>query len=361
MLIEPFIFASAGAVAIAVVYCVSLIAAQSRGMLDHPNERSSHKNATPRTGGLAIFAGWLAGAFVMSAFAGDADAPGVFIRLGLCGLVAFIVGYADDKLTLPPVWKFVGQVAAATMFIALFAPLQSIPAPYFGNLALPVAMGVPLTIFWIVGFMNAFNFMDGANGMAGGAAATGLAWFAVMASFTGAPVLAVAALLLALSSAAFLPSNLLRGKLFMGDNGSQTIGFFIAAFAVLGVNWTDGRLSALVIPVIFFPFLFDVAWTLASRILRKQNILQAHREHLYQLTMQLGASHARTAVIYMILMCVCAGAAIIMLALPAPLHGMVLVVLSLIFSGWALSVYRRAWREGLLGRADQDATLSAAK
>ena len=361
MLIEPFIFACAGAVTVAVTYCACLYAAHARRVLDHPNERSSHTNATPRNGGAAIMAGWMAGAFVISAFAGDVDAAGKIARLAVCGVLAFGLGYADDRLTFSPVWKLLGQVAIAALFTVLFAPLQSLPLPWFGEVAIPAAASAPLTIIWIVGFMNAFNFMDGANGMAGGAAAVGLAWFAIIASFAGAPALAVAALLLALSAAAFLPENLLRGKLFMGDNGSQALGFFIAAFAVLGVNWTDGRLSALVIPVIFLPFLFDVAWTLVSRSLRKQNVLQAHREHFYQLMMRLGASHARVAIIYMSLISLSSAAAILMLTQPVTLHWMTPLVLSLIFMIGAVAISRRAMRAGLLATAEPDASLSAAE
>ncbi len=361
MLIEPFIFACAGAVTVAVTYCACLYAAQARRVLDHPNERSSHTNATPRNGGAAIMAGWMAGAFVISAFAGDVDAAGKIARLAVCGVLAFALGYADDRLTFSPVWKLLGQVAIAALFTIFFAPLQSVPLPWFGEVVIPAAASAPLTIIWIVGFMNAFNFMDGANGMAGGAAAVGLAWFAVIASFTGAPALAVAALLLALSAAAFLPENLLRGKLFMGDNGSQALGFFISAFAVLGVNWTDGRLSALVIPVIFLPFLFDVAWTLVSRSLRKQNVLQAHREHFYQLMMRLGASHTRVAITYMSLISLSSAAAILMLTHPVALHWMTPLVLSLIFMIGAVALTRRAMRAGLLATAEPDASLSAAE
>lgn len=360
MLIEPFIFASAAAVTVAVVYSACLYAAQARRVLDHPNERSSHSYATPRIGGAAIMAGWISGVFVISAFAGDADAAGKLARLAICGVLAFGLGYADDRMSFSPVWKLAGQVVIAALFTILFAPLQSVPLPWFGDVALPASMGVPITILWIVFFMNAFNFMDGANGMAGGAAAVGLAWFAVIASFTGAQALAVAALLLALSAAAFLPENLLRGKLFMGDNGSQALGFFISAFAVLGVNWTDGRLSALVIPVIFLPFLFDVVWTLISRLIRRQNVLNAHREHFYQLMMRLGGSHARASVIYMALISICAGAAIFMLTFPATLHWMAPLILSLLFAAGGVPVYRRAWRANLLETAAAEEAVPAA-
>lgn len=362
MLIEPFIFASAGAVTMAVVYCASHFAAQSRKVLDEPNARSSHKNATPRLGGVAIFAGWFAGAFVISAFAGDVDAAGKLARLALCGLLAFALGFADDRLGLPPVWKFAGQIIVAAAFTMLFAPLFSAPLPFFGEVQISALWGAPLTIFWIVAFMNAFNFMDGANGLAAGSAAVGLAWASVIASFAGAPVLAVAALLLALACAGFLPINLGRGRLFMGDNGSMMLGFFIAAFAVLGVNWTDGRMGALVIPVIFLPLLFDVGWTLVSRMLRKQNVLQAHREHLYQLLMRGGVSHARVAIIYMALASLSAATAIIMLTAPAALHWMAPLLLALLFTIGAVSITRNALREGLLeNAAGDDAALSAAE
>jgi UDP-GlcNAc:undecaprenyl-phosphate GlcNAc-1-phosphate transferase len=215
---------------------------------------------------------------------------------------------------------------------------------------------------WIVAFMNAFNFMDGANGLAAGAAAVGLAWFAVMAGFAGAPTLAVAALLLALACSGFLPDNLVRGRLFMGDNGSMLIGFFIAAFAVLGANWTGGRLSVLAAPVIFLPFIFDVALTLVSRMIRGQNIFAAHREHLYQLQMRMGASHARIAVIYMGLISLCAAAAIIMLTLPAALQWLAPLLLILLFAMAAFAVYRKAVPAGLLASAKpEDAAMSVAE
>lgn len=363
MLIEPFIMAVAGAMTVCVVYCVSMLAARARRFLDEPNERSSHAHATPRIGGAAIWGGWVAGAFAMAVFAGDAGAAKTLLMIGAAGTAAFAVGLADDRLGLSPVWKFGGQIAAAALFIALFGALRSAPLPWLGEVALGPVWGSALTVFWIVGFMNAFNFMDGANGLAAGAAATGLAWFAVFAALCGVPVLAVAALLLSLAAAGFLPENLLRGKIFMGDNGSQTLGFLIAAFAVLGANETVGRLSVLAMPVIFLPFIFDVAWTLLSRALRRRNILEAHREHLYQLLMRGGLTHASIAIIYMGLVSLCAAGAALMLALPPSLQWLAPLALSLAFAGAAARITARAHRNGLLaGRAPaDDAALQAAE
>ncbi len=364
-MIEPFIMAVAAAMTVAVVYCVSMLAARARAFLDEPNERSSHDHATPRIGGAAITGGWAAGLFIMAAFAGDAGAAKTLSLIGGLGVAAFFVGLADDKLNLSPVWKFVGQILVAALFIVLFGPLQSAPLPSLGEVSLGPVWGSVLTVFWIVGFMNAFNFMDGANGLAAGAAAVGLAWFAVFSGLSGAPALAVAALLLSCAAAGFLPENLIRGKIFMGDNGSQMLGFLIAAFAVLGADWTGARLSALVMPVIFLPFIFDVAWTLASRTLRGQNVLVAHREHLYQLMMRGGVSHAGVAVIYMGLVSVCAATAALMLALPPSLQWLGPLALCLAFVTGASRLTARAYKNGLLrtrsGGAGDDAIQAAAE
>jgi UDP-GlcNAc:undecaprenyl-phosphate GlcNAc-1-phosphate transferase len=348
MLIEPFILAAAAATTLTVAYCASLFAARSRNILDHPNDRSSHTAATPRAGGLAIIGGWCAGLFVVSAFSANAGLAADIALLAAAALCALLVGLVDDRVTLPPAWKFAGQIAVAALFIASFGSLQSAPLPHFGNVALGPVWGAVVTGLWIVGFMNAFNFMDGANGLAGGAAATGLAWIAVGATFTGAPFVAAAALLLALAASGFLPQNLRRGRLFMGDNGSLSLGFLIAAFAVIGANASEERMSALFVPVVFLPLLFDVALTLVSRVIRKRNILHAHREHLYQLMMRSGASHASVAVVYMGAVSLSAAAAFLMLALPAPLQWIAPLMLALLFSLGAAMVYRRAFRLGLL-------------
>lgn len=361
MFIEPFIFAVAAAMAVTVAYSVSILVASARDMLDEPNERSSHAHATPRTGGVAILAGWVAGCFVIAAFAGDAAAAARLALLGLCAGMAFALGLADDRLGLSPLWKFAGQVVIAAGFVVLFGPLLALPLPVIGHVTLEPLWGVMLAIFWIAGFMNVFNFMDGANGLAGGAAAVGLAWFSMMASFAGAPVLAVAALLLALASAGFLPQNLMRGKLFMGDNGSLALGFLIAAFMILGVKWTDGRLNALVAPVIFLPFLFDVAWTLVSRLIRGQNIFKAHREHLYQLLIRSGVSHARVAIVYMALISLSSAAAVLMLAMPPELQWLAPLCLALLFGCGAVAIYRRASQAGFLPSARNDAAMQAAE
>jgi len=125
------------------------------------------------------------------------------------------------------------------------------------------------------------------------------------------------------------------------------IWFIVAALAVIAANGSDGRASALVAPVIFLPFLMDVAVTLAHRAIRKQNILSAHREHLYQLMLRLGATHVEVAVIYMGLTAISTAAAIVMLALPGAWQWLAPALLAAVFAVPAARVYRRAVRAAL--------------
>ena len=344
-----------------IVFLVSLtgsrFASRSDNLQDHPNHRSSHQHATSKAGGVAIIGAWLAGMFVVGAFSGLPDTAIEATLLGGIAFLALALGFVDDRIHLSPHWKLIGQFAIAGLFVAAFAPLQSAPMPFLGDMELGVA-GVFVTVFWIVAFMNAFNFMDGANGLAAGSAVVGLCGFCVIASFAGAPFAAIAGFLLAVAAMGFLPSNLNRGKLFMGDNGSQAMSFLIAALAVLAANASGSRISALIIPVIFLPLLFDVFWTLGNRLLRGKNILSAHREHLYQLLIRGGASHIRLAIIYMSLTAFSTAAAILMLTIAPAFQWIVPAILCFAFAIAALKIHAKARRDGLFADVENNGAVS---
>lgn len=350
----PLILVVAGWVTIVISLSASRLLSSTGILPDKPNHRSSHERVTPRSGGLAIMGGWLAGVLIIAAFSGASGRAQTSLAFSGIALLALAIGYADDKWSMSSYWKFAGQFAAAALFAAVFTPLATAPIPFLGDMALGVG-GAVLTLFWIVGFMNAFNFMDGSNGLAAGAACVGLCVFAVIAAFSGAPVSAAAAILLALACFGFLPANMSRGKLFMGDNGSQSVSFIIASLGVFAVNESAGRVSALVMPVIFLPFIFDVAWTLAHRIVRKKNILAAHREHLYQLLLRFGVTHLRVAMIYMGLTAFCGAAAIVMLALAPQWQWAAPAVTCLVFVVVAMQLHGAARRAGFFHDRQSDA------
>lgn len=344
----PLILVVAGWVTLLISLSAGRVLSRSDVLPDKPNHRSSHEKVTSRAGGIAIFGGWIAGVVILAAFSGTAEITQAALAFGGLAAIAFAVGFADDQWTMSAYWKFAGQVAVACLFVAVFGPLSIVPMPFIGETTLGIA-GTFLTVFWIVGFMNAYNFMDGANGIAAGSACVGLCVFAVITAFLGAPLVAGASILMALACFGFLPANLVRGKLFMGDNGSQSISFIVAALGIFAANQTTGLVSAMVFPVIFLPFIFDVAWTLGHRMIRKKSILHAHREHLYQILLRSGVSHLKVAMLYSGLTAFSSAVAILMLTQPPAWQWIAPGILCIGFALAALPVHRMALRNGLLG------------
>lgn len=342
---EPAMLGAIGVCAAVAAMGLSRFAIRRKLILDHPNGRSNHRDATPRSGGLAIACAWALG----MGLAVLADPAFGLVALKLAAVAAFVftMGLADDLYDLSALWKLAGQIAAAALFIVLFGPLEAGTVPFVGETPLGITAAF-LTGLWIVGFMNAYNFMDGVNGMAAACGLLALAGLAAAAAFSGALEAALAAGLLGAALLGFLPSNFPRGRLFMGDCGSQTVGFLIAALAVVAARESGGAASALFVPTVMAAFLFDVAFTLAHRARRGRNVLAAHSEHLYQLMTRLGARDVQTTAVYASLTGLSLAAAFAMLRLDAALQWLAPAGLVLLFAGLAAPVFARARRAGLL-------------
>ncbi|MFN0024092.1 MAG: glycosyltransferase family 4 protein [Parvularculaceae bacterium] len=341
----PLLLAVAAIAAAAITHGAGRYFARKGWLADRPGARSSHQTPTPRTGGAAIMLG-----FSIAALAFSIVTPGLAKLTGVIAC-AFALGVLDDARPLPAMIKLAGQIAVAMLFVVLFGAVESVPAPVLGELALGFAAPV-FTVFWIVAFMNAFNFMDGANGIAATAAVFALCALGVAAAGTGAATVAAASILLAGAVFGFLPLNFPAARLFMGDGGSQSVGFAIAALAALAASAAPdvATTSALFVPIVFMPFLFDVAFTLAHRVARRRAIAEAHNEHLYQLLMRLGASHVSVTALYLTLIAISTIAAIFANALPVGLAFMVPALLFAFFIIPALTIFRRASAAGLLAR-----------
>lgn len=276
----------------AVVACGAIVLAtepptiallRRRGMLDVPGGRSSHTVPTPRGGGAPIAAGLLAAAAV--AIGSGAVAAG--LALGLAVLFFGTLGLADDLRGMPALTRLGLQVAGAAGVGAALVLRLSLPPYALAVAAIAVAC-------WLVGFVNAFNFMDGVNGISGAHALIGGVVFAYLAAGRGDQFGIAAGFALALGAAAFLPWNVVRAQVFLGDVGSYSIG---AALAVLAV-----RLLALGVPVeaVAAPvalYLADVAWTLQRRMRAGEPWLEPHRTHVYQRWCDAGWSHAEVTIL----------------------------------------------------------------
>jgi UDP-N-acetylmuramyl pentapeptide phosphotransferase/UDP-N-acetylglucosamine-1-phosphate transferase len=169
-------------------------------------------------------------------------------------------------------------------------------------------------VFWIVGLTNAYNFMDGIDGIAGGqAVVAGLGW-AYLGAAVDAPAIEAVAWAVALSSAAFLAHNWSPARIFLGDVGSGFLGYTFAALPFLARVAPAADGPGLRIPVaaalVVWPFVADAGYTFGRRLLRGENVFSAHRSHLYQRLVIAGWSHAAVTSAYIAMAAIGCGLAI---------------------------------------------------
>jgi UDP-N-acetylmuramyl pentapeptide phosphotransferase/UDP-N-acetylglucosamine-1-phosphate transferase len=268
--------------------------------------------ALPRGGGLAIVV-VTAAAGLAAAWAYPGSQPLVVAWL-LPALLVAAVSLSDDFRPLPAILRLAVHVVAASALVALAGPFQGLS---IGGIATPEigAAAWPVTMLWIVGMTNAFNFMDGIDGIAGITAAAVGAALAFAAGAVGCEPAAVVALGLAAGSLGFLTSNWPPARVFMGDVGSTFCGFTIAAVPLL-VPPSDRSAVLAVAVVAIWPFLFDAALTFVKRLVRRENVLEQHRGHIYQRLVIAGWSHRAVAGLYGFLAAVGGGIAAVGLAEP---------------------------------------------
>jgi UDP-GlcNAc:undecaprenyl-phosphate/decaprenyl-phosphate GlcNAc-1-phosphate transferase len=263
-----------------------LLSRFGRFALDEPNERSLHERPVPRTGGIAVLLG-----------AGTAFAFGAapFWLIGALALGLAAVSFVDDLHRLPTSVRLGVHLAAAGAVVwYLLTPMHAV------QIALLI-----LAVAWIT---DLYNFMDGADGLAGGMATIGFTAYAIAAHAAGDAALAALCTALAAAAAAFLLHNHHPARIFLGDVGSIPLGFLAAALGLAG--WRND-LWQLWFPVLVFgPFIADATITLVRRLVRSERVWQAHRSHYYQRMVLMGLGHRRTAWVGYVLMAACAGAAL---------------------------------------------------
>jgi len=248
------------------------------GALDHPGARSSHDRPTPKGGGVGIVAAVVLGALI-GPFCAFVVTPALLCVV-LAGAALAGFSYLDDLRSFSPLSKLAMQVAVAIVPVVMGIVL---PNALFGFLPSSVAGVVPplCTVIVILLITNAVNFMDGLNGLASGAVAISALAAALFLGANDAGFVGAGAVFLVCGIAGFLPFNFPRAKIFMGDVGSQFLGFVIAVIGVRAAQLNS--VSATLVPMCLFPMLVDVVFTLLRRAIAGQRLMQAHRGHLYQL------------------------------------------------------------------------------
>jgi UDP-GlcNAc:undecaprenyl-phosphate GlcNAc-1-phosphate transferase len=268
--------------------------ARWRLLMDAPNGRSSHVLPTPRGGGIGIVVAAMA-AWIVFWNAGFASRQAGLPELGLALGAAIVAaaGLLDDRRAQPAWLKFGAQALASAIAIGCGLSIERLPLPWGGTLELGPVAGAALAFLWLAGLTNAFNFMDGLDGLAAATATIAATFLAICAHRAGAGPVAALAWALAAGSAGFLLLNWPPARIFMGDVGSQFLGFAFAGIGILLAR--EGGIAEgagiLVVPVLLANFLFDTALTAVQRWRRGERLWEAHREHLYQRLNRAGHGH----------------------------------------------------------------------
>ncbi|MEA3195344.1 MAG: hypothetical protein QOD26_3677 [Betaproteobacteria bacterium] len=282
--------------------------------LDRPNARSLHEQPVPRVGGLAILAG------VALAVASGLVPFGLAVALALA-LAA--LSFLDDLHHLPSGVRFAGHVAAAGVLAwYMLSPMQPV------ELVL-----IALAIAWIT---NLYNFMDGSDGLAGGMAVAGFGSYAIGAWLGGDAATALVSAALVGAAAAFLAFNFPPARVFLGDVGSIPLGFLAGGLGVAG--WRNDAWPLWFPLLVFAPFIGDATVTLVKRLLRRERVWQAHREHYYQRMVRMGLGHRGTAAVAYAAMLICAAAALVGRAQAPELQAAVFAAVTLALAALAVWV-----------------------
>lgn len=276
------------ATALAVLSAMIVRAMITARIMDVPGDRSSHNLPTPRGGGLGVVAAVLTGlgTLYFSAQYGRLGDP-YFLGV-IAGFIAIaLVSLADDLFAFSFLVKLAAQAMAAVVAVSSGLYLDTLFLPVLGPVPLG-PFGIPFTLAWILFMTNAMNFIDGLNGLCAGIAAIAGIALAILAASEGGNFVYFGALLLTAGCLGFLPYNFPRARIFLGDVGSQAIGYWLAVLAVAAAGFDSTQVPFFLVPILLAAPLFDVAFTLARRLVAGQPLSEAHRGHLYQVAQRSG-------------------------------------------------------------------------
>lgn len=260
------------------------------GVMDTPDARKVHTAPVPKGGGVGVVAAFLAGLVILYVFADFARIADLYFRsVIMASLAIAAVAFLDDTRNWPFTVKLAAQLGAAWLAVGSGLSVDSVNWPGIGPVALG-GFGAVLTLAWILFATNAMNFIDGLNGLASGVSALAALILAAIAATYGGWFVYFAGLLLAAGLVGFLPFNFPRARIFMGDVGSQFCGFVLAVLGVAAGRFQGVELSVLLVPMLIFGVLWDVAFTLVRRALNRERVWRAHRGHLYQIAQRSGLS-----------------------------------------------------------------------
>ena len=314
-------------------------------VLDQADARKAHVGAVPKGGGVGVVVAFLVGTGLLYGFAGFARvADAYFLGTVLAAAAIAVVAFLDDLLDWPFTVKLGAQVLAALVAVGSGLVVSTVNLPVWG--AVPLGwLGVPVTVAWILFATNAMNFIDGLNGLASGVTCLAAIALAVVGATLGGWFVYFASLLLAAGLVGFLPFNFPRARIFMGDVGSQFCGFVLAVLGVVAARFEQVELSALLVPLLIFGVLFDVAFTLVRRAIAGDRLTQPHRSHLYQVAHRSGMDAVWITLVqwgFVVWGAGCCAVFLLASGMEKPLVVGLVVVPQLVWTWWVVRMARQA-------------------
>ena len=252
------------------------------GLVDNPNTapHKVHQRSTPAVGGVIIVITLLAVAFSTK----NLLQPPIQAIM-ISSLVVFAFGLWDDLHSLKPIWKFVGQLIATILLIYLGVQVQLFQQNWL-NLA--------LTVFWMVGVTNAYNFVDSMDGLAVGLAALTSAFFLLITLASQQDQISIFSTIMLGACLGVFYYNAPPARIFLGDSGAQLLGFILGALAIVYNPIGFSRLASWYIPILLMGVpIFDATLVVLSRLRRGKPVYQAGLDHTYHRLVKLGFSSNR--------------------------------------------------------------------
>lgn len=317
-------------VACALITPLVIRMAVALGHFDVPDkDRRVHTEPTPRIGGIAIFVSFMLALFttlnvalsnnnVIVQYLSDHDLARV-IGLLFGGTLMMGVGLWDDVMGMRARNKFIAQFVVALIAVVLYGfTIYHLRLPHFGLIELGW-FGIPFSLFWYLGMVNAINFLDGLDGLVAGYTVIAAVALTVISLLKGQYLVAITTCAIAGSAAGFLPYNYSPARIFMGDGGALFIGFVLATVGVMGTEKQAVAIS-LVVPLLILALpILDTAKVIARRLHKGALLSGADREHVHHQLLELGLTQ-RQAVLLIYAVCGILGVVAIVLSLPRGPH-----------------------------------------
>lgn len=275
--------------------------AQRRGWLDVPEDgRRVHSSPVPRIGGVAVFASFVAALVVLPLVDNLVTHTLVehwrtAVAVLASSTLVFLFGVFDDLKGASPKWKFVVQALAGVLLYWFGGRVGALTIPFVGSFELPPVLNFIFTVIWVVGVSNAFNLIDGLDGLAAGASLFAALVMLGVSLINGNPLVTVMTLALAGSLIGFLRYNFNPASIFLGDSGALFIGFLLAALSVTGSQKASTAV-AVAIPFMAFALpVIDTGFSIARRFISRKPLFEGDREHIHHKLLERGWSQRRVA------------------------------------------------------------------